>query len=97
MAAGSAASAVPDRFTSLDEARERAGLTVGELWLRYFALGGTSTAFELEAYLQHAIVPDAYEHDLIAHALNERYVELGVDYPLSYSDDNLDHGDPDRS
>ena len=35
----------------LDRFRRKAGLSHGELWLRYFELGGMSTGFELEAFL----------------------------------------------
>jgi len=43
-----------------------------------------STGFELEAYLYGFLVPSAHDHDVIAHALNERFVELGAEYPVSY-------------
>ena len=54
-----------------------AGLSLGELWLRYFELGGMSAGFELEAFLQGLQVPSVYDHDVIALAINERLVELG--------------------
>ena len=68
----------------LNVARIDAGLSVGELWLRYFGLGGMSTRFELEAHLFGALVASDHDHDLIAHALNERFVELGGDRPVPY-------------
>jgi hypothetical protein len=68
----------------LDSYRQEAGLSHGELWLRYFQLGGMSTGFELEAYLSGALVPSPYDRDVIAHALNERFAELGVHHPVSY-------------
>ena len=45
-----------------------------------------STAFELEAYLYGVLAPSTYDHDLIAHALNERFVELGGNHPVAYSE-----------
>jgi len=71
----------------LDQARRDAGLTHGELWLRYFELGGMSTALQLEAFLYRALRPSAKEHDVVAHALNERFVELGGNHPVPYSED----------
>ena len=68
----------------LDTYRQQAGLSQGELWLRYFELGGMSTVFELEAFLFGMILPSAHEHDVIAHALNERFAELGGDHPVAY-------------
>jgi hypothetical protein len=55
--------------------------------LRYFAIGGMSTPIELEAYLHGALRARSYERNLIAHAINERYVELGQDHPVPYDDD----------
>jgi hypothetical protein len=68
----------------LDSYRREAGLSHTELWLRYFELGGMSTGFELEAYLSGALFPSPYDRDVIAHALNERFSELGADHPVSY-------------
>ncbi len=71
----------------LDRSRQAAGLSHGELWMRYFALGGMSTALELEAFLYGALEPSSHDHDVIAHALNERFVELGGNHPVPYADD----------
>lgn len=70
----------------LDRARQDAGLTHGELWLRYFRLGGMSTALQVEAFCYGALCPSSHDHDVVAHALNERFVELGGDHPVAYSD-----------
>jgi len=68
-------------------ARREAGLSQGELWLRYFEFGGMSTALGLEAFLYGALQPSVHEHDVIAHALNERFVELGGNHPVAYAGD----------
>jgi hypothetical protein len=79
---------VADRSAnSLDEFRRDALLSHGELWLRYFELGGMSTALEVEAYLYEVLEPSPHDRDLIAHALNERFVELGGNHPVRYTDD----------
>jgi len=67
--------------------RREAGLSHGELWLRYFEIGGMSTGFELETFLYGLVEPTSHDHDVIAHALNERFTELGGDHPVSYLDD----------
>ena len=74
-----------DALDVLDAFRQEAGLSHGELWLRYFELGGMSTGFELEAFLFGVLSPSDHDHDVIAHALNERFVELGGNHPVSYS------------
>jgi hypothetical protein len=70
--------------TVLDRSRQNAGLSQIELWRRYFALGGMSSPLELEAVLDGILDPGSHDHDLIAHALNERFVELGGNHPVPY-------------
>jgi hypothetical protein len=77
----------------LDLYRQDADLTHGELWLRYFELGGMSTGLQLEAFLFGALEPSAHDHDVIAHALNERFVELGGNHPVPYLEDARSSGD----
>jgi hypothetical protein len=68
----------------LDAYRQEAGLSHTELWLRYFELGGMSTAFELEAFLHGIRAPANHDHDVIAQALNERFAEFGGNHPVPY-------------
>ncbi len=73
--------------TDLEQGRIDSGLSLGELFLLYFELGGMSTALELEAFLYNALQPSSHDHDVVAHALNERYVELGGNHPVPYWSD----------
>ena len=73
---------------ALDLFRIDAALSHGELWLRYFELGGMSTGLQLEAFLYGALRPTRQDHDIIAHALNERFVELGGNHPVPYAEDD---------
>jgi hypothetical protein len=70
---------------ALDAYRQQTGLSHGELWLRYFELGGMSTEFELEAFLYGILAPSDHDQDVIAQALNERFGELGGDHPVPYA------------
>jgi hypothetical protein len=72
---------------ALDHFRQDAALSHGELWLRYFELGGMSTGLQLEAYLYGILEPTGHDHDVIAHALNERFVEMGGNHPVPYVED----------
>jgi hypothetical protein len=74
----------------LDQYRRAARLSHGDLWLRYFELGGMSNAMELEAFLYGALRPSAHEREVIAQALNERFVELGGNHPVPYSEGDAD-------
>ncbi len=42
---------------------------------------------ELEAFLYGALIPTIHDHDVIAHAINERFSELGGDHPVAYLED----------
>jgi hypothetical protein len=70
----------------LDTARQQAGLSEADLWLRYLALGGRATLPTLRQYLLGVMAPGATEHDVLAQALNERFRELDLDSPVTYSD-----------
>jgi hypothetical protein len=59
--------------------RQHAAVTTGELWLRYYCLGGCHTKLELELYLDGALLPPLREHNLIALALNEHFMDLDLD------------------
>jgi hypothetical protein len=72
----------------LERARRTLGLSQSDLWMRYFTLGGMSTALELEAILYGALVADSHDRDVIAVALNERFAELGGDHPVPYAGDD---------
>jgi hypothetical protein len=69
----------------LDRARRDASLSHAELFLRYFELGGMSSALELEAFCYGLLEPTAHDHDVLAHALNERFSELGRNHHVAYS------------
>jgi hypothetical protein len=65
-----------DQRRLLQESAQRTGLPLEQLWLRYFALGGSCGLIEVEAHL-HGMMPlPAYECDMLAHATTERLDEL---------------------
>jgi hypothetical protein len=86
---------VPDMIgltaDSLDRFRQQAELTHGDLWVRYFELGGMSTGMQLEALLYGALQASRHDHDVIALALNERFVELGRLHLVPYVEDQCEN------
>lgn len=76
-----------------DRGRRHGALSQFELWLRYFELGGADSFLEVEGYLFGALAPTAREHDLLVHALNERFAELGRGHPVPYADRRITRGD----
>jgi hypothetical protein len=71
----------------LEQARRKLNLSVSDIWLRYFAVGGMSTELEIEAVLYGALLASEADRDLLSVALNERFSELGGDHPMPYSTD----------
>lgn len=74
----------------LDAGRHRAGLSAGELWLGYYALGGTADPATLDAYLAGTAVPTSAQYDVIAQTLNDVFVGRGQNHPVPYAEDLAD-------
>jgi hypothetical protein len=74
-----------DQQRTLVLALQRAELTTDELWLRYFALGGTAELMEVEAYAHGLAGLPSLQRDILAHAANERLDELTWHHRASYS------------
>ena len=72
---------------ALNNARQLAEVTAYDLWLRYFALGGTASRADLGALLRGEVEFGADQYDVVAHALNERFAELEMDHPVPYAGD----------
>ena len=70
---------------SLENARQLADVTVDDLWLRYFALGGTATPDDMGSFLRGEHDFGTGQHDVLVHALNERFVELELNHPVPYT------------
>jgi hypothetical protein len=72
--------------TEMRAAYEFLGLSLTELWMAYFEVGGNHPADHLQAYLDgdDTTYIDARERDHIIDALNDSFVERGHDHPLTY-------------
>jgi hypothetical protein len=75
----------PDRDgVTLAEGMRASGMDFGELWLRYISVSGAAGPFEVEAYVLGLLAPTVYEHDLIAQAINESFIDQGENHPVGY-------------
>jgi hypothetical protein len=84
---GATVSKLPEPPIQLVELfRQHAALSLEDFWMRCFELGGMSTPLELDAVLHEASLPTSHEHNLMAHALNEYFVEIGVSQSVGYID-----------
>ena len=74
-------------YEQADGARRELGLSLEALWLAYIGLGGAATFLELGWYLSEGSGGfTGRQHDYVAQALNDTFVERGGDHPVPYSD-----------
>ena len=76
----------PKQQRMLRAALKGADIDVGELWLRYFGMGGAAGEYEVEAYLQGLFSLPVTQRDLLAMAANELIDERPRGY-APYSDE----------
>jgi hypothetical protein len=74
---------VSEAGLSLRDGLDLAGLSVAELWLTYVTIGGNSTESEMARNIVSDDCGD-YEHNLIAHAINESFLDRDEDHPVGY-------------
>ena len=66
--------------------RQHAALSIEDFWMRCFELGGMNTPLEFDSVLHEASLPTSFEHNLMALALNEYFIEVGVSQSVTYID-----------
>lgn len=69
----------------LRRAFRQSELTLDELWMRYFGLGGDVGRLEIEAHLEGLMPLPPLQSDVLAHAVNERLDELAPPQRAPYS------------
>ena len=74
----------PTGWEALAPARQRAELSMAELFFRYVALGGSASSALLSSHFSTGVVLAPGEHDLAVLALNERFLELSALERLPY-------------
>jgi hypothetical protein len=63
---------------SLRDGFDLCGVDAHEMWLRYVALGGTISQVDLVPFLTTDAEPNGREHDTIAQALNEAFLDQDI-------------------
>ncbi|MHA7146636.1 GAF domain-containing protein [Arthrobacter sp. TmT3-37] len=74
------------RLTTLALARSHC--TVSELWVKYYALGGSVSQFEVQAYLGGLLVLHGSERNILADAMNELLEHTPVDIRVPRSEED---------
>jgi hypothetical protein len=70
----------------LEAARVELGLSIPDLWRRCFALGGLLDQVALSDALVGRQAFSRVEFDVVAQALNERFMDDGANHPVPYAD-----------
>jgi hypothetical protein len=83
-----------EQIRGLRKALAGSRITTGDLWLRYFSIGGIVGEYEVDAYIQSLLSLPPIERDLLAHAANELIDELPPPLRAPYTDEPTypDHG-----
>jgi hypothetical protein len=69
---------------SLRDGMDLVGLGWQELWLRYSALGGDADEQQIRDHVLGEGCTDAHEHNVIAQAINEAFLDRGQNHPVGY-------------
>lgn len=72
---------------ALQTGRELAGLSVHDLWVAYWSIGGMATPQVLMSYLDGTHEPEAGDYDVVAQAINDQFVDRQMDHPVPYADE----------
>jgi hypothetical protein len=79
----------PERtIAAIDAARRRLAMTVHELYLGYFAVGGNFAVEDVTAWLDGRQAMPVTEYDRLAQAVNDEAAGRGIKFPLRCSDDD---------
>jgi hypothetical protein len=68
---------------ALQDGLARAGLDADAVWVDYLTLGGALSAEDLVAAVAGGLPLSRRDHDLLAHAVNERMPPDGTQVPYS--------------
>lgn len=63
------------------------GMSPSELWASYFSMGGNLTQDEVLAAIYEGSTLTANDHNMLAQALNEHFIDVGLDHLVPYHDE----------
>ena len=76
------------RGPQLEVFRLRLAISRDQLWADYMGMGGEATPTQVADYLDGTAEISRHDHNMVALALNEVYLDRGGDYPVPYMDDD---------
>lgn len=75
---------------NLAAALRAAYISPGDLWLKFFSIGGSVGEYEVNAYLQGMLSLPPLQRDLLAHAANELIADIPPLPRATYAHDEED-------
>jgi hypothetical protein len=73
----------------LRAAQEHLGITLYEVWFAYVEVGGNASLRIVQGWLLGVGEPDDHQHDLMAQAFNDRFIDQGMNHPVAYAESIL--------
>ena len=73
------------QVSGIANGRRRLGMSALGLWVAYFAVGGDGSLDDVMNWLSGARELAVRDYDLLAQAVNDHFVVLGLDHPVPYS------------
>lgn len=74
----------PSAERTLECARQLAGVTVEDLWMRYFAYGGSLSLNDLAVVMSGEARVTASDYLVLSTVLNEEFRDAGFGYPIPF-------------
>ena len=75
-----------DHSLSLRDGMRHAHWRNEDLWVASVALGGNLAQRDVERITSGDVTPSAHEYDVLAAALNDHFIDVGIVNPVRYSD-----------
>ena len=73
------------QLSGVVDGRRQLGMSALTLWIGYFAVGGNGTLADVTSWLSGSAKVTVHDYDLLAQAMNDEFVTLGLDHPVAYS------------
>lgn len=70
----------------LRAAQEHLGISLHDVWLGYVSVGGDAPLRVVQGWLSGTAEPGDHDHDLMAQALNDRFIDKGLNHAVAYTE-----------
>ena len=78
---------LPESVMVLRTGLALSGISIPTLWGSYLGVGGTMSLDHLLDTLRGTQEVSDHEHDMVAQALNDHFLDQGLNHPVAYADE----------